>query len=83
MFTSHQTFVEAFYTATMRIFTEHARLHESFKTAPSGTTADFTNRHPETRLTAFPPASSPEQEQTTVKSRSIIDRMKMNYSTCK
>jgi len=57
-FTSHQTSSEAFCTATTRMSTEHARLHENFRTALSGTTADSTNRHPETRLTAFSPTSN-------------------------
>ena len=33
----------------------HVRLHENSSTASSGTTADSTNRHPETRLIGFSP----------------------------
>jgi len=51
--TNHQTSFAAFCTATTRTSTVLVQSHENYNTALSGTTADSTNRHPETLLTGF------------------------------
>ena len=52
-FTNHQTSFAAFYTATTRMSTALVRSHENSSIALSGTTADSTNRRPETLLIGF------------------------------
>ena len=52
-FTNHQTSFAAFYTATTGMSTALVRSHENSSIALSGTTADSTNRRPETPLIGF------------------------------
>ena len=53
-FTNHQTSFAAFCTATTRMSTALVQSHENSSIALSGTTADSTNRRPETLLIDFP-----------------------------